>query len=63
MEKRKPLPKIEMQDKPLLLLWRSLVREFYEERNRGAELLYDLLVLVLAALFASTHIVFGVFLL
>ncbi len=61
MENRKSLPEIKMEKSTRSLFLQSLLGEFTEGGNRGVELLVDIGVFVLCALFSSTHSVFGVF--
>ena len=61
MEKRKPIPEIQMERSAHSLFVSELLSEFTEGGNRGAEFLFDLCVFIACALFSTTHAVFGVF--
>ncbi len=48
-------------DRPIALFFSQLFSEFEDEDKRGQEILVDLAIFAICALFCTTHIVFGAF--
>ncbi len=48
-------------DRPFALFFRQLLSEFEGKTNKAREFLVDMAILVISALFATTHVLFGAF--